>query len=87
LHHFKTKIPKIHEFIFDNGYDIILYLAQDGHILPAKYVAQTVKELLRTDDSIGRFGGDEFDSAIYEVKKTKGCSFEFYCNIRNNDKG
>jgi len=25
-----------------------------------KYVAQTVKELLRTDDSIGRFGGDEF---------------------------
>jgi len=111
-----------------------------------KYVAQTVKELLRTDDSIGRFGGDEFviiqrnvkskddvvslinrifnifkypailenntitinisigicllsdtdnrdqliyqaDSAMYEAKKTKGCSFEFYCNIRNNDKG
>jgi len=28
--------------------------------LVLKYVAQTVKELLRTDDSIGRFGGDEF---------------------------
>jgi len=111
-----------------------------------KYVAQTIKKTLRTDDSIGRFGGDEFviiqqnvtnktdvvclinrffsifespvilennsikinisvgicllsdaknkdqliyqaDNAMYEAKKTKGCSFEFYSNIKENNQG
>jgi len=39
LRHFRDDLPKIHEFIFDNAYDIILYLSEDGYILTVNKMA------------------------------------------------
>lgn len=36
---FIEELPKIYEFIFNNAHDILLYLAENGHILAANKMA------------------------------------------------